>query len=81
MIYGIDSYVKFAVSDRQYELYERISRINKEQGLRYRKISAFFNASGVTTIKRKRWSKTDANAVINPKQVSNSETSLQSHKS
>ena len=36
-------------NNRQYELYELILRMNKEQGISYRKISAFFNASGVTT--------------------------------
>ena len=50
------------VSDRQYELYELILRMNKEQGLSYRKISAFFNASGVTTVTGKRWCETGSHA-------------------
>ena len=50
------------VSDRQYELYELISRMNKEQGLSCRKISALFNASGITTVTGKRWSETGAHA-------------------
>ena len=77
---AFDDSKEAVVCVRQYELYDLISRMNKEQGLSYRKISAFFNASSITTATGKRWSETGAHAHAVIKRIDQRKARLEQRK-
>jgi len=61
---------------RQIVLYKLITFMNKEQGMSYRRISAWFNKSGIKTHHGKSWSETGSHAHMIVKRMHESELRL-----
>ena len=68
------------LNKRQIVLYKLIVFMNKERGMSYRKISAWFNRMGIATYKGKRWAETGSHAHMIVKRMRQRDTRLQNSK-
>ena len=59
---AFDDAKEVAPNQKQIVLYKLITFMNKEKGMSYRKICAWFNKSGIKTYKGKKWSETGSHA-------------------
>jgi len=71
-----DDAKEVAPNKRQIVLYKLITFMNKEKGMSYRKICAWFNRMGIKTYKGKKWSETGSHAHMIVKRMKQREQRL-----